>query len=216
MSLITLMAGSLAYGDDALLSQADFALEEGERVCLVGRNGTGKSTLLKLLEGQIELDEGRLNVKDGLKIARLQQDPPLDATGTVYSMVAHSLGKVGEALARLKESTDSQEQERLATLIEHHDGWVKDGLIYKILNKIDLDPELPLSELSGGWRRKVALAAALANEPQVLLLDEPTNHLDIGTIAWLEEYLRSFTACRLTILGAIHKANKNALLWCVK
>lgn len=192
MALLTLMKGSLAYGDDALLSEADFALEEGERVCLVGRNGTGKSTLLKLFAGEIELDQGRLIVRDGLKVQRLAQDPPLDATGTVYGMVARGIEVVGEALAKFKESTDASEQEHLASFIESHDGWHKEALIYKILNKIDLDPELPLASLSGGWRRKVALAAALANEPQVLLLDEPTNHLDIGTIAWLEEYIKGF------------------------
>lgn len=192
MALITLMEGSLAFGDDALLSQADFALEEGERVCLVGRNGTGKSTLLKLFDRQIELDGGRMVCKEGLKINRLAQDPPQAAQGTVYTMVARGIDVVGNALADFKLSEDLREQERLASFIEQHDGWIKDALIYKILNKIDLDPETPLAALSGGWRRKVALAAALANEPQVLLLDEPTNHLDIATISWLEEYLLGF------------------------
>ena len=192
MALITMMGGSLAYGDDALLQEADFALEEGERVCLVGRNGTGKSSLLKVLAGVTELDAGRIIFKDGLRINRLQQDPPQDATGTVYGMVARGIDVVGEALARFRETEVVSEQEELAAFIEHHDGWVKDALIYKILNKMELDPECPLATLSGGWRRKVALAAALANEPQVLLLDEPTNHLDIATIAWLEEYLKDF------------------------
>lgn len=199
MALITLMKGFLAYGDDSLLQDADFALEEGERVCLVGRNGTGKSTLMKLLAGEIELDAGRMIVKDGLRVNRLAQDPPQDSTGTVYSMVARGIAVVGEALARFKESTDPAEQEKLASFIEHHDGWVKDALIYKILNKVDIDPELPLESLSGGWRRKVALAAALANEPQVLLLDEPTNHLDISTIAWLEEYIKGFKGTTIFI-----------------
>ena len=199
MALITLTKGFLAYGDDSLLQDADFALEEGERVCLVGRNGTGKSTLMKLLAGEIELDAGRMIVKDGLRVNRLAQDPPQDSTGTVYSMVARGIAVVGEALARFKESTDPAEQEKLASFIEHHDGWVKDALIYKILNKVDIDPELPLESLSGGWRRKVALAAALANEPQVLLLDEPTNHLDISTIAWLEEYIKGFKGTTIFI-----------------
>lgn len=192
MALVTLLEGNLAFGDDALLSKADFALDEGERVCLVGRNGTGKSTLLKLFDQRIELDSGRLIFKDGLRVNRLEQDPPQDAKGTVYSMVARGIDGVGDALASFRESTDAHEQEKLASFIEHHDGWVKDALIYKILNKIDLDPDTPLASLSGGWRRKAALAAALANEPQVLLLDEPTNHLDIATIAWLEEYLKGF------------------------
>ncbi len=199
MALITLMQGSLAYGDEALLSKADFALEEGERVCLVGRNGTGKSTLLKLFASEIELDSGRIILRESLNVQRLAQDPPQDATGTVYGMVARGIAGVGEALARFKESTSASEQEQLASFIEQHDGWVKDALIYKILNRMDLDPELSLAELSGGWRRKVALAAALANEPQVLLLDEPTNHLDIGTIAWLEEYLQGFRGTTIFI-----------------
>lgn len=192
MALLTLMKGSLAYGDDALLSEADFALEEGERVCLVGRNGTGKSTFLKLLAGEIELDLGRLIIRDGLKVQRLAQDPPLDATGSVYGMVARGIDIVGDALARFHESNSITEQEKLASFLEEHDGWSKEALIFKILNQIELDSQLPLAELSGGWRRKVALAATLANEPQVLLLDEPTNHLDIATITWLEEYLRAF------------------------
>lgn len=187
-----MMEGSLAFGDDAILSKADFALEENERVCLVGRNGTGKSTLLKLFNQQIELDSGRIVMKDGLRINRLDQDPPLDATGTVYTMVASGIAGVGQALAKFKYSEDLKEQEQLSSFIEHHDGWVKDALIYKILNQMELDAETPLAELSGGWRRKVALAAALANEPQVLLLDEPTNHLDIATMEWLEEYLKTF------------------------
>lgn len=192
MALITMLEGSLAFGDDAILSKADFALEENERVCLVGRNGTGKSTLLKLFNQQIELDSGRIVMKDGLRINRLDQDPPLDATGTVYTMVASGIDGVGQALAKFKYSTDLKEQEQLSSFIEHHDGWVKDALIYKILNQMELDAETPLAALSGGWRRKVALAAALANEPQVLLLDEPTNHLDISTMEWLEEYLKTF------------------------
>lgn len=199
MALITLLEGDLAYGDDALLSKAEFSLEEGERVCLVGRNGTGKSTLLKLFDRQIDLDGGRIVIKEGLRINRLQQDPPQYAEGTVYSMVARGIETVGEALARFSETEDLKEQEKLASFIEHHDGWVKDALIYKILNQMELDPKLPLSSLSGGWRRKVALAAALANDPQVLLLDEPTNHLDLATIAWLEEYLLGFRGTTIFI-----------------
>lgn len=192
MALITLMEASLAFGDDALLSKADFALEEGERVCLVGRNGTGKSTLLKLFDRQLDLDSGRLIMKDGLRINRLAQDPPVDAKGTVYTMAAEGIDVVGPALAKFKYSEDPHEQEQLSAFIEQHDGWVKDALIYKILNQMELDAETPLASLSGGWKRRAALAAALANEPQVLLLDEPTNHLDIAAMEWLEEYLRSF------------------------
>ena len=199
MALISLLEAKLAYGDDLLLDKADFAWEEGEKICLLGRNGTGKSTLLKVFAGQNVLDDGRLIIKQGLNIARLEQDPPQNTEGTAYTMAAKGLPIVGTSLARFFLSEDEQEQASLAAFIESHDGWKKDSIIRKILNKMEIDPETPLKSLSGGWRRKVALAAALSCEPDVLLLDEPTNHLDIETIEWLETWLNDFKGALIFI-----------------
>ncbi len=201
MSLITLMNAHLNYGDDILLDDANLSVEEHERICLVGRNGTGKSTLLQVIEGIRELDGGRLIVQSGLKIGRLMQDPPAYKTGTAYTQACLGVPIVGEALAEYALCEDVNRQTYLASFIEKHDGWVQDAVVRRILNKINLDPSLPLSELSGGWRRKAALASVLASQPQLLLLDEPTNHLDIETISWFEEVLNSFDG---TIIFVTH------------
>ncbi|SPT70210.1 ATP-binding cassette domain-containing protein [Anaerobiospirillum thomasii] len=190
MALITLNEASLAFGDEALLDKADFALEENERVCLVGRNGTGKSSLLKLLCGINTLDDGRMIVRQGLNIARLEQDPPDLKQGCAYNMVAMALGECGEHLNNVFNGTDTNGES--AAYLEKHDMWYKDGVIRKVLNKLSIDVATPLESLSGGWMRKAALARALSLEPEVLLLDEPTNHLDIETIAFLEQYLKGF------------------------
>ncbi|MDD5869621.1 MAG: ATP-binding cassette domain-containing protein, partial [Succinatimonas sp.] len=165
------------------------------------RNGTGKSTLLSLIQGKRELDSGRIIIQTGLKVATLCQDPPEYENGTAYTMAASGVPLVGEALAKFSQTDDPHEQIELSAFIEKHDGWVKDALVKKILNKIGLEPSMKLSGLSGGNRRKVALAAALVQEPQLLLLDEPTNHLDIESIAWFEEELRSFKG---TIIFVTH------------
>ncbi|MCR5537046.1 MAG: ATP-binding cassette domain-containing protein [Succinivibrio sp.] len=201
MSIVTLMDASLAYGADSLLSGANLAIEEQERICLLGRNGTGKSTLLKVICREQELDAGRIIVQNGLKIARLMQDPPAYETGTAYSLAASGVPLVGEALSRYSLSEDVHEQQQLASVIESHDGWAKDAVIRRILSKLGLEPSLPLKELSGGFRRKAALAAVLACEPQLLMLDEPTNHLDIETIAWFEQCIRDFKG---TVLFVTH------------
>src|SRR5574344_1450385 len=201
MSLVSIIDAYLNNGADKLLEGASFAVEENERICLVGRNGTGKSTLLSLIQGSRELDSGRIIIQNGLKIASLKQDPPAYETGTVYTLAASGVPVVGEALAKFSVSTDPHEQIELSSIIESHDGWVKDGTIKKILNRIGLSPDTPLKDLSGGNRRKAAMAAALASEPRLLLLDEPTNHLDIESISWFEEELRSFNG---TIIFVTH------------
>ena len=201
MSLVSIIDAYLNNGADKLLEGANFAVEENERICLVGRNGTGKSTLLSLIQGKRELDSGRIIIQTGLKVATLCQDPPEYENGTAYTMAASGVPLVGEALAKFSQTDDPHEQIELSTFIEKHDGWVKDALVKKILNKIGLEPSMKLSGLSGGNRRKVALAAALVQEPQLLLLDEPTNHLDIESIAWFEEELRSFKG---TIIFVTH------------
>lgn len=201
MSLVSIIDAYLNNGADKLLEGANFAVEENERICLVGRNGTGKSTLLSLIQGKRELDSGRIIIQTGLKVATLCQDPPEYENGTAYTMAASGVTLVGEALAKFSQTDDPHEQIELSAFIEKHDGWVKDALVKKILNKIGLEPSMKLSGLSGGNRRKVALAAALVQEPQLLLLDEPTNHLDIESIAWFEEELRSFKG---TIIFVTH------------
>ena len=198
MALITLNEASLAFGDEALLDKADFALEENERVCLVGRNGTGKSSLLKLICGINTLDDGRMIVRQGLNIARLEQDPPDLKQGCAYNMVAMALGECGEHLDNVFNGTDTNGES--AAYLEKHDMWYKDGVIRKVLNKLSIDVATPLESLSGGWMRKAALARALSLEPEVLLLDEPTNHLDIETIAFLEQYLKGFNGAIVSYL----------------
>lgn len=192
MSLITLMQASLAYGAEQLLDEADFSLEEGERICLVGRNGAGKSTLLKVIAGLRETDAGRIITKNGLRISMLPQDPPQYQSGTAYSLAASGLPTVGEALSEFSLTEDPKRQAELSSFIEAHDGWAKDAVVRRVLSTIGLACDEPLRSLSGGWRRKATLAAALVSEPDVLLLDEPTNHLDIETIEWFERWIASF------------------------
>ncbi len=201
MSLISIIDAHLTNGADKLLDGADLSVEENERICLVGRNGTGKSTLLSLIEGKRELDSGRIIVQNGLKIAALHQDPPKYESGTVYSLAATGVPVVGEALAKFFSCTDPHEQMELSSFIDKHDGWAKDAVIKKVLNRIGIEPDTPLADLSGGNRRKAALAVALTSEPKLLLLDEPTNHLDIESIIWFEEELKKFDG---TIIFVTH------------
>lgn len=205
MSLVRINKGSLAYGYIPLLQEADFTIEAGERVCIVGRNGAGKSSLLKVLSGDALLDDGEFNIANDVKVSRLQQDPPKQEQGTVYAYIAGGLQKVGEALEQYHKlsaalahaSSDEMERmlkqmERLQGDLDHLGGWQLDTRINGHCKRLGLDPDTPLSELSGGWQRKVALARALVSEPDLLLLDEPTNHLDIDTIEWLEQYLLAY------------------------
>ena len=201
MSLISIIDAHLTNGADKLLEGAELSVEENERICLVGRNGTGKSTLLSLIEGTRELDSGRIIIQNGLKIAALHQDPPKYTSGTVYSLAATGVPVVGEALAKFFSCTDPHEQMELSSFIDKHDGWAKDAVIKKVLNRIGLEPNTPLADLSGGNRRKAALAVALASEPKLLLLDEPTNHLDIESSIWFEEELKKFDG---TIIFVTH------------
>ncbi len=205
MSLVRINNGSLAYGYTPLLQKADFAIEEGERVCIVGRNGTGKSSLMKVLSGDVLLDEGEFNIATDVKVSRLQQDPPKAEPGSVYSYISAGLQEVGEKLERYHQLAHDvgsaepeqmermlKQMERLQDDIEHLNGWQLDSRIIQNCELLGLDPDSALSELSGGWQRKVALARALVSEPDLLLLDEPTNHLDIDTIEWLEQFLMSY------------------------
>ena len=202
MSLLTLHNAELAFGDRALLDKTNLVIEPNERVCLVGRNGAGKSTLLKVLDKQIQLDDGSLLINTDIKVARLEQDPPSASEMTAYDFVASGMENAGEILKDYHHqlhviATDCSEKQlnklqKLQEEIDRLDAWQLDSKINQILDKLGIDPDTNLSELSGGWLRKAALAKALVNDPDLLLLDEPTNHLDVGTIEWLEEFLIAF------------------------
>ncbi|MEQ4537566.1 MAG: ATP-binding cassette domain-containing protein [Billgrantia sp.] len=204
MTLLRLEGLQLAYGTHVLLDGADLVLEKGERLALVGRNGTGKSTLLKLVAGEILPDDGSIWRAPGLKIGVLEQDLPSASGETIFDVVAQGLPQAGELLAEYHHLVQAAEPDmkRMATLqsrLEAIDGWSFHQRIDVVLTRLGLPADDLMSSLSGGWRRRVALARALVAEPDLLLLDEPTNHLDLDTIAWLEEQLLDFNGAVLFI-----------------
>ncbi|NTS77355.1 ABC transporter ATP-binding protein [Catenovulum sp. SM1970] len=198
MNLYRITKAQLAFGDHALLDNADFHINQGERVCIVGRNGAGKSTLLKVIDAQIKLDDGDINIRSNTEIKRLEQDPPKAASGTVYQYVAQGLGEAGSALAAYHQEMvnpdcDMDKLARLQQKVEQLDAWSLEPQIQQIISRLSLNSDACLTDLSGGWLRKVALARALVSKPDILLLDEPTNHLDYQSIAWLEDFLLDYT-----------------------
>jgi ATP-binding cassette subfamily F protein uup len=198
-NLITFDQVGLAYGLDTLLDKAKLQIAMGERVCLIGRNGAGKSSLLKIVDGSINPDSGVVWRKPQLRLARLAQELPQQTTGTVYEFVAEGLAETGHLLAeyhalthRLEHACTDQDLiklERLQHAIDAKEGWGFEQNINNILNRLELMPDQLIMELSGGWQRRAALARALVSAPELLLLDEPTNHLDISAIQWLEDQL---------------------------
>ena len=201
MPLIKLNGLCIAYGTHALLDHAEFQLDAGERVGLLGRNGEGKSTLLKLIAGEVQADEGEIWRKPELKLAKLEQAPSLAADATVYEVVAGGLGEIGQWINRyhhLSLSMQEQDTKALAELgdlqhkLEANDGWQLQQRVEKVLSQLNLPVDEPVGRLSGGWMRRVSLARALVIDPEVLLLDEPTNHLDLESILWLEQQLLNF------------------------
>jgi len=207
--LLTLKNVSLSYGHVPLLDGVELALEAGERVCLVGRNGTGKSSLLRLIYGEAMPDDGEIWRRDNLRIARLEQDLPAGATGTVFDVVAGGLQELGElvrryhhTLAELQQAQSDQHVRELTELtqaLDTADGWRFEQRVETVISKLDLPADQPMETLSGGMQRRVLLARALVSEPDLLLLDEPTNHLDIDGILWLEEFLLDFNGALLFI-----------------
>ena len=202
MSLLQLKNASIILGHPPLLNGIELVIHPGERLCLVGRNGCGKSTLLKVIEAEIKLDDGQRLVNNEVKISRLPQDPPASVECSLFDYVAEGLAEVGQYLKEYFHQADliaedpsdanMAKLEELQHQIDHHNGWQFEQKIQQVLTKLQLDPNQQLSSLSGGWRRKAALAKAMASEPDILLLDEPTNHLDIDMIKWLEDAIHSY------------------------
>lgn len=211
MALITVEKACLAFGHHALLDNVDFALEGGEVVALIGRNGAGKSSLLKAIAGAVKLDDGRINQQNDLRVAYVPQEPTFAEGHSVFDAVAEGLGDLKTLIvdyhhltqqladpaanheAMMARMTDIQHQ------LEARDGWQFDALIRSTLSHLGLDADTQVSDLSGGWKKRVALARALASRPDVLLLDEPTNHLDMSAIEWLEDLIRNFAGSVLLI-----------------
>lgn len=205
MVLVRLKGVCLAFGDHVLLDKVDLDINSGERVCVLGRNGEGKSTLLKILNKQIKPDEGLVQHGDTLKVAALQQELPVTDPQTVYEVVASGLGDLGTTIAEYHEEilkgehVDLVKLERLQHVIEANDGWLWQQKVDSILDRLDLPGNASFDSMSGGWQRRVMLAQALVSEPDLLILDEPTNHMDIATIRWLEEQLVQFKGTLLFI-----------------
>lgn len=206
MTLLKLTQVSLAYGATPLLEEVSWQIARGERVCIIGRNGTGKSSMLHLVKGARLADTGEVWRAPGLKIGELPQELPVADDRTIFEVVSEGLDGVGALLAeynRLSQNIHTDEDlNKLMHVqqdLEARDGWRLQQLVDSTLSRLQLPADKKLNELSGGWRRRVLLAQALVAEPDLLLLDEPTNHLDIGAIAWLEAALLNFTGAVLFI-----------------
>jgi ATP-binding cassette subfamily F protein uup len=199
----------IAFGGPELLYGVTLQIERGERVCLVGRNGVGKSTIMKIVGGELTPDSGEVIRAKGARVASLEQEAPRDLSGTVFDIVSEGLGELVELLSEYrslvhspglgKDSGVISDLERVQHCIESAGGWQIQRRVETVLSRLGLDPDAAAEGLSGGYKRRVLLARALVNEPDLLLLDEPTNHLDIESIGWLEEFLLEFRGAILFI-----------------
>jgi ATP-binding cassette subfamily F protein uup len=209
MAVISLSSAQLAFGHVALLDHAEFSLETAERVGLIGRNGTGKSSLLKIISGKFKLDDGLLVQQQGLKIAYVEQEPTFEPSMSVFDAVAAGMGEQAAMLAEYEQLTgqfgqgdDDALMDRMHDLqvkLDATDGWSMQNKVDTTLDRLNLSGEMLMGTLSGGMQKRVALAVALVSAPDVLLLDEPTNHLDFRSIMWLEGLLRDFKGSVLFI-----------------
>ncbi|MBK5913863.1 ATP-binding cassette domain-containing protein [Rhodocyclus purpureus] len=212
MPLLTLSGAGLAFGSWALLDKADLQLDPGERVALIGRNGTGKSSLLRVLAGLGALDDGEVWRQPGLSVAYVAQEPPFDPDSSVFDAVVAGMGEVSQLLAEYHAVShalaagEGGEHEALLTrlhdlqqALEARDAWAFEAQAERVIQRFSLDPDARVGSLSGGQKKRLALAQALAISPDLLLLDEPTNHLDIAAIEWLEELLIASPAALLFI-----------------
>jgi ABC transport system ATP-binding/permease protein len=199
MALITLQNAQLAYGHVALLDHTDFALETQERVGLIGRNGTGKSSLLKILASLEKPDDGTLQVQTGLRIAYVPQEPILDLQSTVFEAASMGLADARAARDLYLSGADGLDLDALQNRIEALDAWNWEQRVEETLHRLHLEGGVKVGELSGGNKKRVALAQALVSRPDVLLLDEPTNHLDLDSITWLEDLMLEYKGSLVTI-----------------
>jgi ATP-binding cassette subfamily F protein uup len=197
MSLITLQNAQLAFGHVALLDHAEFSLETAERVGLIGRNGAGKSSLLRILGGLEKPDDGDLRVQQGLRVTYVAQEPQLDSTASIFESVSAGLARVIHLIEQY--SAGEGDLTAMQNEIEMFDGWNWEQRVQETLHRLHLDPDARINALSGGTLKRVALAQALVTSPDVLLLDEPTNHLDLDSIEWLEQLLIDFKGSIITI-----------------
>jgi len=209
VALVSLQEVRIAFGGPGLLDGVTLQIERGERVCLVGRNGAGKSTIMKIVVGELTPDSGEIIRARGSRVAFLEQEVPRDLSGTVFDLVSEGLGGAVDLLSEYRSLVHSlgfgddagsiAELERVQHLIESSGGWQIQQRVETVLSRLGLDPDAVAAGLSGGYKRRVLLAMALVNEPDLLLLDEPTNHLDIESIGWLEEFLLEFQGAILFI-----------------
>ncbi len=211
MPLLSFHNVSTAFGHHPLLEQVSFGVEAGERVCLIGRNGSGKSTLLKIAAGMVIPDAGEVRREVSTRIAYLSQEPELDEGGTVFENVAGGLGELREVIVDYHKlvqllndpltagDADLDRMHALQEQLERRHGWQAQTRVEQVLTRLDLPADVPVAQLSGGWKRRVALGRALVMEPDVLLLDEPTNHLDIEAIQWLEDMVAEYRGALLFV-----------------
>lgn len=201
-SVFQLKNASLQFGNPPILDKQELLIKKSERICLVGRNGCGKSTLLRVISGEMKLDDGQRMLDSSVVISLLPQDPPQQTDQTLFDYVAQAVPEIGELLSDYHHLIDElatnssdkllAQMQELQQKIDHLDAWKYDQRIAQVLTSLQLDGHVKLSTLSGGWRRKAALARALLPNPDILLLDEPTNHLDIDMIKWLENTLLDY------------------------
>jgi len=209
MSLIRLRNIHVGFGGPAILESISVSIEAGERLCLLGRNGTGKSTLLKVISGEVKADSGDIELKQSLKLAVLDQEPRGDLQGTIFDVVAMGLGKNAKllqdyhhALHNFTENHNDQttaELERAQNQVDIHNAWQLNQQVEEVLSRMQLDGDMEYDSLSGGMKRRVLLGKALVIKPDILLLDEPTNHLDLTAIQWLEEQLLNYKGALMFI-----------------
>src|SRR3954468_11599939 len=199
MALLAMQNVNIAFGGPLILDGASFAIDKGERVCLLGRNGAGKSTIMKLLDGTTKPDSGEIVRQTGVSVTRLEQEVPDDVEGSIFDVVAAGLGEAGRLLARYHDASHAvgthasdaalRELDRLHHALDAANAWEMQSRVDTVLDHLRLDADAQFAAASGGRKRQTLLARALVRQPDVLLLDEPTNHLDVDAVEWMEDFL---------------------------